>query len=105
MPEANSAPTHLNPPSRYPRLASQPAQNPKLLNRLREALRSRHYSPRPELRHGLFHLTHVDLFKTETSSPLAGEGFGRELSRTVVVRWVRLFGGIHYSAVGKTSGS
>jgi hypothetical protein len=29
-----------------------------------------HYNPRPDFRHGLFHLAHVDLFKTKTSSPL-----------------------------------
>ena len=36
-----------------------------------EALRSRHNSPRPEFRHGLFHLTHFDFFGPETPSPLA----------------------------------
>ena len=76
MPEANSAPILSNSPSRYPRIAPQPAQKPKFLDRLRKSLRSRHYSPRPEFRHGLFHLTHDDFFKPETSSPLAGEGRG-----------------------------
>jgi integrase len=42
MPEANSAPILSNPPSRYQRIAPAPAQKPKLLERLREALRSRH---------------------------------------------------------------
>jgi len=71
MPEANSAPIHLNPPSRFPRFAPYAAQNPRLLNRLREALRSRHCRSRPEFRHGLSHLTHVDLFGPETSSYFA----------------------------------
>ena len=48
MPEANSAPILSNPPSRYPRIAPVPAQKPKLLDRLCEALRSRHYSRRTE---------------------------------------------------------
>jgi len=74
MPEANSAPILSNPPSRLPTLAPDPAHKPKLMGRLRESLRSRHYSPRPKFRHGLFHLTHDDFFKPETSSPLAGEG-------------------------------
>jgi len=42
MPEANPAPSLSNPISRYPRIAPEPAQKPKLLDRLREALRSRH---------------------------------------------------------------
>jgi integron integrase len=37
-----------NPISRYPQIAPEPAQKPKLLDRLREALRSRHYSRRTE---------------------------------------------------------
>jgi len=48
MPEANSAPILSNPVSRYPRISPEPAQKPKLLDRLREALRSRHYSRRTE---------------------------------------------------------
>ena len=48
MPEANSEPSLSNPLSRYPRIAPAPAQRPKLLDRLREALRSRHYSRRTE---------------------------------------------------------
>jgi integrase len=48
MPEANSAPILSNPVSRYPRIAPEPAQKPKLLDRLREALHSRHYSRRTE---------------------------------------------------------
>jgi integrase len=40
MPEANSEPILSNLPSRYPRF--EPVQKPKLLDRLREALRSRH---------------------------------------------------------------
>jgi integron integrase len=48
MPEANSAPILSNPPSRLPTLALDPAHKPKLLDRLREALRSRHYSRRTE---------------------------------------------------------
>ena len=43
MPEANSAPFLSNPPSRYPRIAFDPCQNPNLLDRLGEALRSRHH--------------------------------------------------------------
>jgi len=48
MPEANFAPILSNPVSPYPRIAPEPAQKPKLLDRLREALRSRHYSRRTE---------------------------------------------------------
>jgi integron integrase len=48
MPEANSEPILVNPLSRYPRIAPAPAQKPKLLDRLSEALRSRHYSRRTE---------------------------------------------------------
>lgn len=70
MPEANSAPILSTPPSRLPTLAPDPAHKPKLPDRLREAPRSRHYSPRPKFRNGHSHLTHVDLFKPETSSPL-----------------------------------
>jgi integron integrase len=52
MPEANSAPILFPPPSRYPRIALPPAQKPKLLDRLGEALRSRHYSRRTEKSYG-----------------------------------------------------
>jgi hypothetical protein len=69
MPEANSAPILSNPPSRYPRIAPEPAQKPKLLDRLREALRSRHYTGRIKFRNGFFHLTHVDLFRLRSPSP------------------------------------
>ena len=48
MPEANFAPILSNPVSPYPRIAPEPAQKPKLLDCLREALRSRHYSRRTE---------------------------------------------------------
>ncbi|NWF56439.1 MAG: phage integrase N-terminal SAM-like domain-containing protein, partial [Syntrophaceae bacterium] len=48
MPEADSAPILSNPLGRYPRIAPAPAQKPKLLDRLSEALRSRHYSRRTE---------------------------------------------------------
>jgi integron integrase len=48
MPEANSEPILSNSLSRYPRIAPAPAQKPKLLDRLCEALRSRHYSRRTE---------------------------------------------------------
>jgi len=41
MPEANSAPILSGPVSRYAPIAHEPAQKPKLLDRLREALRSR----------------------------------------------------------------
>ena len=46
MPEANSAPILSNSSNRYPRIAPAPVQKPKLLDRLCEALRSRHYSRR-----------------------------------------------------------
>ncbi len=42
MPEANPAQILSNLPSRYPRMAAASAQKPKLLERLREALPSRH---------------------------------------------------------------
>jgi len=48
MPEANSEPILSNPLSRYPRITPAPVQKPKLLDRLSEALRSRHYSRRTE---------------------------------------------------------
>jgi len=42
MPEANSAPILSKAVRQYPRVVPKPAQKPKLLDRLREALRSRH---------------------------------------------------------------
>jgi len=48
MPEANSEPILSNPLSRYPRIVPASAQKPKLLDRLCEALRARHYSRRTE---------------------------------------------------------
>jgi len=42
MIEANSTPFHSNPTSAYARITPGPTQKPKLLDRLREALRSRH---------------------------------------------------------------
>jgi hypothetical protein len=42
MPEAKPAASLSNPISRYPRIAPEPAQKPKLLDRLRESLRSRY---------------------------------------------------------------
>ncbi len=76
MPEANSAPSLANLISRCRRIAPEPAQKPKILDRLREALRSRHHSRKTEVRHGLFRVTHVCPFGPETPSPLAGEGRG-----------------------------
>ena len=43
MPEANSAPILSNTISQYPRVAPGATSKPKLLDRLREALRSRHF--------------------------------------------------------------
>ena len=48
MPEANSEPILSNPLSQYPRIVPASAQKPKLLDRLCEALRARHYSRRTE---------------------------------------------------------
>jgi len=48
MPEANFTPILSNPVSRYPHFAPEAVQKPKLLDSLREALRSRHYSRRTE---------------------------------------------------------
>jgi hypothetical protein len=42
MPEANPAPSLSNPITRYPRIAPEPTQKPKLLDRLPESLRSHH---------------------------------------------------------------
>jgi integrase len=50
MPEANSEPILSNLPNRYLQIAPAPAQKAKLLDRLCEALRSRHYSRRTEFR-------------------------------------------------------
>ena len=45
MPEANSAPIFSDPVNQYPRITPpESGQKPKLLDRLCEALRSRHYS-------------------------------------------------------------
>jgi integrase len=76
MPEANSAPILSNSPSRYPQIVPTPAQKLKLLDRLREALRSCFYSSIPEFHRGFCHLTHVDLFRLNIPSPLAAEGRG-----------------------------
>ena len=48
MSEANSIPAASNPVGRYPDRASGATPKPKLLDRLHEALRSRHYSRRTE---------------------------------------------------------
>jgi integron integrase len=48
MPETNPVPILSNLPSRYPRITAAFPQKPKLLDRLQEALRSRHYSRRTE---------------------------------------------------------
>jgi integrase len=60
MPEANSAPILSNPPTGYPRIVPVPTQKPKLLDRLSEALRSRH---------GVFPLTHVGLLGRKPPLP------------------------------------
>jgi integrase len=46
MPVPNSIPVPLNPIGRYPRPAPATTAKPKILDRLREALRSRHYRRR-----------------------------------------------------------
>jgi len=51
MPEANSIPAASNPVGRYPDRAPGATPKPKLLDRLRESLRSRHYSRRTEETH------------------------------------------------------
>jgi len=51
MPEANSIPAASNPVGRYPDRAPGATPKPKLLDRLREALRSRYYSRRTEETH------------------------------------------------------
>ncbi len=48
MPEADSAFLLYQSTGRYPQTAPEPGQKPKLLDRLREALRSSHYSRRTE---------------------------------------------------------
>ncbi len=48
MSQANSIPTPSNPVGRYPDRAPGATPKPKLLDRLREALRSRYYSRRTE---------------------------------------------------------
>ena len=48
MPEANSIPAASKPVGRYPDRAPGASPKPKLLDRLREPLRSRHYSRRTE---------------------------------------------------------
>ena len=49
MPEANSGPILSNLPSRYPRIVKpHTGHKPKLRDRLREALRLRHFSRRTE---------------------------------------------------------
>ena len=48
MPEADSISVPSNPIGRYPGHVPAATAKPKLLNRLREALRSRHYSRRTE---------------------------------------------------------
>ena len=47
MPKANSIPVRSTPIGRYPGHAPAATAKPKLLNRLREALRSRHYRRTP----------------------------------------------------------
>ena len=53
MPEANSAPIPSTPVSRYPRTARGATPKPKLPDRLREALRSRHNSRKTQFPHSL----------------------------------------------------
>lgn len=68
MPEANSAPILSDPVNQYPRITPpESGQKPKLLDRLCEALRSRHYSRRTKFHNGFFHLTLVDLFRAKNS--------------------------------------
>jgi hypothetical protein len=76
MLEADSAWTLSNPMKPAMILAPEVAPKPKLLDRLREALRSRHYSLRPEFRYGLLHLTHGDLFWARDSLSPCGRGSG-----------------------------
>ena len=51
MPEANLIPAAYNPVGRYPGRAPGATPKPKLLNPLRQSLRSRHYSLRTEETH------------------------------------------------------
>ncbi len=51
MSEANSIPAASNPVGRYPDHAPGATPKPRLLDRLREALRSRYYSRRTEETH------------------------------------------------------
>ncbi len=51
MPEADSIPAASNPVGRCPDRTPGATPKPKLLDRLREALRSRHYSRRTEETH------------------------------------------------------
>lgn len=51
MSEANSVPAASNPVGRYPNHAPGATPKPKLLDRLRQSLRSRHYSRRTEETH------------------------------------------------------
>jgi hypothetical protein len=53
MPEANSLPAASNPVGRYPDRAPGATPKPRLLDRLREALHSRHYSRRTEQSYSL----------------------------------------------------
>jgi integrase len=53
MPEANPAPILSTPVSRYPRIALGATPKPKLLDRLSEALRSRHNSRKTQFPHSL----------------------------------------------------
>ena len=55
MPEANSIPVASKPVERYPDRAPGATPKPKLLDRLREALRSRHCSRRTE--EAYFHIS------------------------------------------------
>jgi len=54
MPEANSTPFLSNQVGRNPAHAPGATPKPKLLDRLREALRSRHYSRRTEQTYFLY---------------------------------------------------
>jgi len=51
MSKANSVPAASNPVGRYPDRAPGATPKPKLLDRLRQSLRSRHYSRRTEETH------------------------------------------------------
>ena len=81
MPKANSRILVSNQvsPNLNPNHALVETLKAKLLDGLREGLRSHPYSPRPHFRCALFRINNVHLFKPKNPSPLAGEGFGREL--------------------------